>query len=254
MNTCQFRILALAMALLALPANAAEPVKIAVTSSFQPTLEVLARRLELASGQTIELSSSSTGTLYQQAAQGAPYDLFLAADGRHPLRLVRDRLAAADELHPYARGQLILAGGPPTEPPRLSGVLTPRLRIAIPNPISAPYGQAAQEWLSRMRYWDEVRPRLVTANNVAHAIQLVESASVDLAFSALPLAQHLRRNSYSVVPARDYPPIVHVGVVLTGGANQAGAVAVFRALRSEAIQAELLALGYLPLPEPAGAE
>lgn len=247
-------LLALVLTLLAGPAGATEPVRVAVTSSFLPTLEVLAQRLEQESGHTMELSSGATGTLYQQVAQGAPFDLFLAADGRHPLRLVRDKLANADALYPYARGQLILAGGPPGEPPRMSGVLTPRLRIAIPNPISAPYGQAAQDWLRRMRFWDEVRPRLVTANNVAHAIQLVESANVDLAFSALAQARNLRRNAYAIVPMQDYPPIVHVGVVLTTGANPAGADALFRVLRSPAIQAELLELGYLPVTETATAE
>lgn len=247
-------LLASLLALGTLPALAAEPVRIAVTSSFQPTLLLLQSRLEAATGQSLAVSSASTGTLYQQIAQGAPFDLFLAADGRHPLRLVRDKLAVAEQLYPYARGQLILAGGPPREPPRMTAVLIPRQRIAIPNPISAPYGQAAQDWLRGMRFWDEVRPRLVTANNVSHAVQLVESASVDLAFSALPLASQLRKTSFAIVPAKDYPPLVHVGVVLSEGANTAGAMVVFRELRGDALQAELVELGYLPIPESAGAE
>ncbi len=252
----QFALFALLVSLqpLGATAQAAEPVRVAVTSSFQPTLQALGNRLRTATGQSLEISSAATGTLYQQIAGGAPFDLFLAADGRHPLRLVRDKVAASEALHPYARGQLILVGGPPREPPMMTAVLIPRQRIAIPNPISAPYGQAAQDWLRRMRFWDEVRPRLVTANNVAHAVQLAEAAAVELAFSAYPLSQRLKHKSFSVIPARDYPAILHVGVVLNGGNNAAGGAAVLQTLRSAAFQAQLLELGYLPLPETAGPE
>lgn len=252
MNRLLLAIL-LPLCLIAGPASAADGLRIAVTSSFQPTLQVLETRLETTLDMPVTLVSAATGTLYRQIDQGAPFDVFLAADGEHPLRLVRDGLALEDTLRPYARGQLVLAGGPPGRPPQLTAVLTPRQRIAIPNPLSAPYGQSAHDWLRRMKFWDEVRPRLVTANNVAQAAQMVETGNVDLAFTALPVARNLRRTAYRVIPARDYPPLLHVGVVIAGGSVEAGR-RFLAELTGASLQDELLKQGYLPLPEPAATE
>ncbi len=249
-NPIHFLIL---LVLLSAPVQA-EELRVAVTSSFHPTLLVLESRLERLTETRIEISSAATGTLYQQIEHGAPFDLFLAADGKHPERLVRDGLAIAASQRPYARGQLVLAGGPPGRPPGATAVLIPRQRIAIPNPLAAPYGQAAQDWLRRMRFWDEVRPRLVVASNVSQAVQMVEAATVDLAFTALPVAQKMQRTAFMVIPPPDYPPILHQAVVLKGGSNPAAAQQLLDTLLSDEIQAEIIALGYLPLPGPVAGE
>ncbi|MGL5696075.1 MAG: molybdate ABC transporter substrate-binding protein, partial [Plesiomonas shigelloides] len=96
------------VALLSLsPANAAT-LKVAVAANFKPTLEQLATQFQQQTGDQVAISSASSGVLYQQIVNGAPFDLFLSADCERPERLEKEGRIVPNSRFTYARGQLAL--------------------------------------------------------------------------------------------------------------------------------------------------
>ncbi len=129
-------------------------------------------------GSAPEVVFGSSGKLYQQIANDAPFDLFFSADINLP-RLLKTNGMAGSEVRPYAFGRLALwsAGG-------LSGKLSlERLAgddirfVAIANPKHAPYGMRAQETLESLGLWDKISPKLVFGENVAQAAQFVDTGA-----------------------------------------------------------------------------
>lgn len=85
----RFSILALFLLFLLIPwpAPAQEKISVAVAVNFIQTFKEMAARFESKAGMKIEATFASSGTLYSQIVNGAPYDLFLSADEDRPLRL-----------------------------------------------------------------------------------------------------------------------------------------------------------------------
>ena len=122
----------------------AADARIAVAANFRNTAEAIATRLEAESPHRYEVISGSTGKLANQILNGAPFDVFMAADRRRPQQLVDRGLALAGSEQIYAVGELGLWW------PKLSGTaaidalaaLEPR-SVCMANPAFAPYGEAA---------------------------------------------------------------------------------------------------------------
>lgn len=174
----------LAALLLAAPV-AAEPLRVAVAASFLPTAEALARDWAAASGEEVVLASGSSGLLYAQITNGAPFDLFLAADAERPARLVEEGLAIRS--FPYAVGRLVLCGaGSRRGAARLEEMAASAgERLALASPGVAPYGLAAVETLDRLGLRRALEARLVYGESVAQALQFVRSGNAELGIVAL---------------------------------------------------------------------
>ena len=165
----------------------AEPITVAVASNFTTTLHDLAARFEADSGQSVRISSASTGVLYAQITNGAPFDVLLAADTERPRLLEASCHGAAGSRFTYAIGSLVLW----SRDPAFTGVscraqlenLDDR-RLAIANPDTAPYGAAARETLMGLHLWDRVQPQLVVGRNIAQSLQFVASGNASLGFIA----------------------------------------------------------------------
>ncbi len=172
-------------------ANAAEPVRIAAASDLQVVLPEIAAAFEGRSGTSARITYGSTGNLARQIRQGAPFEVFLAADERFVLELVQDGVVtAAGPI--YARGRLalaarrgeafhqaLLAADPLDDIATMLRAGT-GFRIAIANPEHAPYGQRAVEVLRARNLFELFRPRLVYGENVAQATQYVATGSAAL--------------------------------------------------------------------------
>jgi len=227
----------LASSLMSAPtAVAVEPLRIAVAANFKPTLERLSREFQRESGIRVALSGASTGVLATQIENGAPFDLFFAADRATPARLRITLSKNADDLFCYARGSLVLAGAD-----ALSALARPDLSLAIANPATAPYGRAALEVLARPEFKGGAGRKLVRGNNVAQAYQFWRSGAVDLAL--LPRA--LAPATATPVPPDWHAPIVQYALVVQPGA----AVDAYLAwLRSDTVRNLILEAGYEPCP------
>ncbi|TVO66475.1 molybdate ABC transporter substrate-binding protein [Spiribacter aquaticus] len=232
------------------PASAA-PLKVAVASNFLAPLEALADVYHQRGGPALQISAGATGQLYAQITQGAPYDVFLAADQARPQRLVAEGAALADSRMTYARGRLVLWARPGVELPvnGLAGLQRSLVtRLAIANPALAPYGRAAREALQASGQWSVLSERIVQGQNVGQALQYLATGNVS---HALVAASYTRLDEgpagdHQPVDAQLYAPIRQDAVILSGTASADQARAFLAFLRGPAAADVLASFGYRP--------
>lgn len=230
------RTVALLTLLLAAPAWAGQTILIAVAANFKPTLQRISVGFEARTGHRVVLSSASTGVLYNQIVNGAPYQLFFAADVDSPARLARRADTGLDTIpFCYAVGRLALVGGDDS----LAQLADPRYSLAIANPVTAPYGRAALEVINRPRFDRGSQRKLVRGNNAAQAYQFWYSGSVDLAL--VPLA--LVPDSGSPVPQDWHSPLEQHAVALAAGP---AVRAYLNWIRSDTVRSLINEAGYQP--------
>jgi molybdate transport system substrate-binding protein len=151
----------------------------------------LLRRFESLSGTRVTTVLGSTGNLAKQIEQGAPADVFFAANAAFVETLAERGAVLPDSRTRYARGSIVLATREADALPiaRLADLLRPEVRrVALANPDHAPYGQAAREALEASGLWARVAPRLVYGENVRQALQLLQSGAVEAAIVARSVA------------------------------------------------------------------
>ena len=217
-------------ALPARPLVAQRAPTIAAASNLNFVLNEIAGQFTRTQRDRVELVFGASGTLARQIQDGAPFELFLAADEEFPARLTAAGLTRhAGEV--YAVGRVALfapAGSPLTVDERLDGLS--RLlkaggvdRFAIANPEVAPYGRAAEAVLKKHGLWGAIRPRIVLGSTIAQAAQFATTGNATgglLAYS-LVLAELKSRGEYALIPAADHPPLRQRMVLL----KQAGPIA-----------------------------
>lgn len=244
------RRLLLLIALLAMAAAArADEVGVAVASNFAAAMRVLAPAFERATGHRLVVALGSTGALYAQVRNGAPFDVLLSADDETPARLEREGLAVAGSRFTYATGRLVLWSAQPGVVDDQGAVLRSAgaQRLALANPKLAPYGAAAVQALSAMGLWEAWRPRVVQGDNIAQAHAFVASGNAALglvALSQVTAEGRIASGSGWVVPARLHEPIRQDAVLLSRGRDRAAARALMDWLRSDAAAAVIRSHGY----------
>lgn len=229
-------------------------VRVAAASSLQPALdEVAAAVAEEHPEISVEIVYGSSGAFVAQIANGAPFDLYLAADLEHPRRLVELDVAEADELFSYAVGRLVVwtPAGSPVEPGGGVAVLAdPRLRtVSIANPQHAPYGVAAVAAMKDAGVYAAVEPKLVLGENVAQAAEFVRSGNADAGVVAMSvvLSEPLRDvGRWSEVPPGTFPRLEQGGVVLPRARDADAARAVRDVLLGPAGRRVLERYGFDP--------
>ncbi|MBB3062358.1 molybdate ABC transporter substrate-binding protein [Microbulbifer rhizosphaerae] len=241
-----YRLTALLLILcLPFPAPAAEcRLRVAVAASFRPALESLLPEFQRRHDCGVQLSSGSSGVLYQQLVHGAPYDLFLSADRLRPELLERQGLLVPGSRASYARGLLALwaPGGAALSADTLRRW---RGRVVIADPELAPFGAAAREALSHLGLWSQLRPRLARAANAGQAYLLLESGHGGIGFvAASQLRAAGRGGDYWLLPENWYPPIEHQLAIPASSRRRAMAESLSSYLRSPAVQRRLVQLGY----------
>ncbi len=212
-------------------------LRIAAASDLRFALPEVVTRFEHAHpGSEVDVAYGSSGTLYAQVQNRAPFDLFLSADEQYPQQLAA-RFGNAERPFVYAIGRLALWA--PRRPDlkvqgRGLAVLTdPAVRrIALANPRHGPYGRAAIEVLERLGLIETVRNRLVYGDTVLQVAHLLETGGAEVGFVAYSLvaASGLAPpTAVFPVPADLHRPLVQAGVVLPWTAQPELARA-FRAL------------------------
>ena len=197
------------------PGARGETLTVATASNFVLPLQKLAARFEQEQGVKVVVVSGSSGNLAAQIAKRAPYDLFLAADTAGPARL--HRAGRCGEPFPYATGELVLWIAQDLEPAvDWQGALRGHRgeRLAVANPANAPYGAAARDVLVKAELWEQMRDRLIYAQNVGQAFQLAYQGSAELAMVSLSyaLSGKGREGVYYSIP--EAPLLVQHGCVV----------------------------------------
>jgi molybdate transport system substrate-binding protein len=162
----------------------ADTLRIAVAANFYPALNKIKQQFEKEYDYRLDIIRGSTGKLYAQIIHGAPYDVFLAADIKRPELLEEKKLAIANSRFTYAVGQLALWS---TNNKQNAWSLLENNtfnKLAIANPKTAPYGQAAIDVMKHLNIYDKIKNKLVYGENIAQAFQFVQSGSADIGFVA----------------------------------------------------------------------
>jgi len=244
---------------LAAPACAQTPLRIAAAADLEPVLPPILVQFEKNTGIHAEATYQASAMLTTQIENGAPFDLFLSADLSFPKRLIGDGLAdaagSADSTTPitYAKGTLVLWARKDSHlpAPSLDLLRSPALqRLAIANPDRAPYGRAAVAALESLKLYDALKPRLVTAENIAQAAQFVDTGNADAGLISLTSALTPRLTAdgqYFVIPRNLYPPIEQGAVIVSNTQQRAAAHKLLDFLLSPAVQAELGKGGLTPV-------
>ncbi len=233
---------------LALNVQAGE-VGVAVAANFTAPMQKIVQVFEQETGYKAVLSFGSTGNLYAQIKNGAPFQVLLAADEETPLKLEKEGLAQAGSRFTYATGKLVLWSKQPGLVDDKGDILRSGKfqRIALANPKLAPYGAAAVEALAQLGLWPALQPKVVQGDNIAQTYQFVATENAQLGFVALSQVMvdgKLAQGSAWVVPATLHAPLAQSAVLLGKGSDNPAAVALLRFLRSDRAKAIIRSFGY----------
>lgn len=222
---------------------AADDAIVAVAANFARVMGSLEVSFESATAHRLTVVVGSTGKLYAQIVNGAPFDVFLAADRRRPALLEKHGFAVSNSRFTYAFGQLVLWSADETLV-RGPETLTQGefRRLAMANPDLAPYGSAALEVLQKLGVDDTLRKRIVMGENVGQAHAMVATGNAELGFVARSFLDG--GGSRWDVPQDLYEPLRQDAVLLTRGAASEAARAFMAFLVSETARDLIVEAGY----------
>lgn len=235
------------------------PLRVAAAADLEPVLPPLLAQFEQQTGIHAEATFQASAALTTLIQNGAPFDVFLAADLGYPKRLMdaglADSAGLADTSAPvtYAKGTLVLWTRKDAHlpPPSLALLSDPGLkRLAVANPDRAPYGKAAVTALQNLKLYGALQARIVTAENIAQTAQFVDSGNADAGLISLTSALTAKLTadgSYFVIPHDLYPPIEQGAVVVKASTQRDAAQKFLAFLLSAAVQAELAKSGLTPV-------
>lgn len=246
---CRIKAILILGLVLSLPAVADEAL-IATAANFKSVAQQLEIAFESETGHLITITSGSTGSLYAQILNGAPYDVLLAADQERPLLLEESEHAVSGSRFTFALGRLALwSANSRLIQTDLSTTLQQKeiFSLAIANPELAPYGIASREVLQSLDTWKTVGDKIVMGQNVGQTHALVATGNAEVGLVALSLVSgqnNLRKGAYLPVPESLHSPIRQDAVLLRHGEGNLAAIGFLAFLQSADGQKVIRANGY----------
>ncbi len=237
------------LALFCAASTQAAEVSVAVAANFTAPMNVIAVEFARDTGHVAKPAFGATGKFYAQIRNGAPFQMFLAADDETPARLEREGLTVPTSRFTYAVGTLVLWSAQPGVVDTQAAVLKKNQfnKIALANPKLAPYGKAAVEVMTGMGLLDTLAPRFVQGENIAQTWQFVSTGNAQLGFVALSQVMkdgRISSGSAWIVPGKLHTPIRQDAVILAAGKGNAAAEALMKYLKSDKARAIIQAYGY----------
>jgi molybdate transport system substrate-binding protein len=205
----------------------ADTITVAVAANFTKAIELIGKEWSKETGNEVRFSFGPTGGLYSQINNGAPFDVFFAADTKRPELLVK--AGKASDFHVYAQGKLALySASLPVAKEHDQIIKAAKFNhIAVANPKAAPYGAAGVEVLKKMGMYDKLssEKKIATGESITATFQFVMTGNAELGFVAFsqimdPQSPAHDKGEYWLVPQADYQPI-NQGVVLISDSKHA---------------------------------
>jgi len=228
----------------------AEEIQVAVATNFINPFKSVVKKFERKTGHKVIVISGSTGKLYAQITNGAPFDIFLSADSRRPELLIKQGYAVLGTQYTYALGKITLWS---SNTNIISNSVESTLlkkkfsHIAIANPVTAPYGKAALQILKNLDQWENLKPFIVQGENIGQAFQFVFSNNAELGFVALSQVldpKNIHTGIRVDIPSHYYDPIKQDVVVLTKAGNSVGSMELWNFLKSDEAKKIIKKRGY----------
>ncbi|WFC64567.1 molybdate ABC transporter substrate-binding protein [Pseudomonas sp. REST10] len=227
----------------------ADEVKVAVAANFTAPMQAIAPEFEKATGHKLVAAFGATGQFYAQIRNGAPFEVFLAADDSTPGKLESEGLTIEGSRFTYAIGGLVLWSAAADYLDGSAAALKAGQfkHLSIANPKAAPYGLAATQVLDKLGLSEALRGKLVEGQNITQAHQFVSSGNAELGFVALSQVYKdgkVSSGSAWIVPGDMYEPIKQDAVILKPGANNPAASALVDYLKGPEAARIIESFGY----------
>ncbi len=227
----------------------AETLTVAVASNFAKPIKEIVTLYEKQTQNKVRLSFGSSGKIYAQIKNGAPFDIFLSADQSKPAALEKEGDIVEGTRFTYATGRLALWSAASHLIDDKGLVLTQNKyeKLAIANPKLAPYGRAASEVLSSLKLLDVVKSKLIFGENIAQTYQFVSTGNADVGFVAYSQILHkgnIKNGSVWIVPEKLHSPILQDAVILKRAIKSKAAFGFIRFLRNNEVRTIIASYGY----------
>jgi molybdate transport system substrate-binding protein len=226
---------------------------VSAAADLTPAFEELGKLFERETGIKASFNFGSTGQLTQQIENGAPVDLFAAANMSFIEELEKKNLILPDTKALYAQGRITIwtRSDSPLRIERVEDLARADVRrIAIANPEHAPYGAAAREALQQGGVWQAVQPKLVFGENIMQTLQYAETGNVDAAIVALSISVG-SAGRWTLVPQEAHQPLNQALAVIRGTRREAEARRFAAFINSQSGRAVMRKYGFiLPGEEP----
>ncbi|WP_063912449.1 molybdate ABC transporter substrate-binding protein [Pseudomonas sp. p21] len=235
--------------LLAFSTAWADEVQVAVAANFTAPIQAIAKDFEKDTGHKLVAAYGATGQFYAQIKNGAPFEVFLAADDSTPARLEQEKAIVPGSRFTYAIGTLALWSAKPGYVDANGEVLKKNAfkHLSIANPKTAPYGLAATQVLDKLKLTEATRPKLVEGQNITQAFQFVSTGNAELGFVALSQIYKdgkVENGSAWIVPSSLHAPIRQDAVILEKGKDNPAAKALVDYLKGPKAAAVIKSYGY----------
>jgi molybdate transport system substrate-binding protein len=229
----------------------AQEITIAAASDLQSAMQDVAARFQKETGQTLKLIYGSSGNFFQQIQNGAPFDMFFSANLEYPKKLEGAGLVEKGSYFQYARGKIVvwvLKDSKINLNSGLKALADPKVKkIAIANPLHAPYGQAAVAAMQKEGIYEKAKDKFVLGENISQTASFIVSGSADVGIVALSLALSPNmkdKGRYAEIAADDYPPIEQACVILSSSKNKELAQQFLSYFKSAAVGDLLVSYGF----------
>jgi molybdate transport system substrate-binding protein len=206
------------------PETASE-LTVAAASDLTPAFEEIGREFEASEKTKVVFVFGSTGLLTRQIENGAPFDVFAAANESYIDQLEQKGLTIAGTKRTYARGRITMwtTADSTLKLEKIEDLTRPDVhRIAIANPDHAPYGQGAREALETAGIWETVKPKLVYGDNIRQTLQFAETGNVDVAIVAVSLSTQ-SRGRWVLIPEELHKPLNQAMGIIKGTKDEQAA-------------------------------
>ena len=207
----------------------AQGATVAVAANMKDAFAEINSAFKATGKPELRVVYGSSGNLTTQILNGAPFNLFIAADEHFPLALYK-KGKAIDEGIVYAVGKLALISKESSgitlveNRAELAKAVSKANKIAIAKPELAPYGKATVEYLKAEGLWDLAKDKLVYGDNIGIATTYVLTGAADIGFTALSLAKSpevIKETSFLLVNSKLYMPIKQRMVLIKGAPQEA---------------------------------
>lgn len=236
-----------------------EEIIVAVASNFIQPAKQIAQAFEDETQSKVRLVFGSSGKIYAQIKNGAPFDVFLSADQTKPEALISSGDAVASSQQTYAQGQLVLWSSEKHKDIKHDFIAGRYRFIAIANPKLAPYGIAASSVLEKYHSENTLdanvdsitQSKIVMGENVSQVFQFIVSGNADMGFIALSQIKSnemIKESDFWLVPKDDYAPILQDAVLLQRSSQSLVAKEFLKFLKSEKATSIMKNYGYQIAP------
>lgn len=226
-----------------------EELTLAVAANFIAPMQEIVAEYEASTGHSVNVSYGSSGRLYAQIVNGAPYEIFFSADSEKPALLVEEGHGVAESRFSYAIGTLVLWSADPSLPVDNASALEDGTvnRLAIANPRLAPYGMAAMQVLNALGLANSFRDRLVMGENINQAYQFVSTGNAEaglISLSQVIEEGEVRKGAGWIVLGELYEDIRQDAVLLDRGKGNPAAIEFLEFMRQDQARTIIGSYGY----------